>query len=201
MSVAFWDKIAHKYAARPVDDIPAYEATLAAVAERLSATDRLIEFGCGTGSTAIRLAPSVAEMVATDISPGMIQIAKGKDAPGNLSFRVADPAQSQPDGPFDAACAFNLLHLTPDLPSAIRAMMAQVKPGGLLITKTPCIGEMSPVFRVILPLMRLVGKAPAANFFDRRILEQGFRGAGCEILEHGHFGSADRTRYIVARKI
>ena len=76
----FWDKIAPKYAKKPVADPAAYEAKLDRVRALLRAEDRVLEIGCGTGSTALTLAPNVAEITATDISGGMIAIAEDKHA-------------------------------------------------------------------------------------------------------------------------
>ena len=64
----FWDKIAPRYAKKPVADPAAYEEKLARVRALLRAEDRVLEIGCGTGSTALRLASRVAEITATDIS-------------------------------------------------------------------------------------------------------------------------------------
>ena len=78
----FWDRMAPKYAKSPIKDPLAYSDKLNAVETLLKPTDTVLELGCGTGSTAISLARSVAEYTATDISPAMIGIAeeKGKAA-------------------------------------------------------------------------------------------------------------------------
>ena len=64
----FWDRIAPKYAKSPVRDQQAYEATLARTRSYLGAEDKVLELGCGTGSTALILADAVAEYTATDLS-------------------------------------------------------------------------------------------------------------------------------------
>lgn len=112
----FWNRIAERYAARPLRNVAAYDAMLADVATRLQPTDRVLEIGCGTGGTAIRLAPVVAHWTATDFSAEMIRIAKTKPAGSNVSFLVADVAQAFDGGPYDAICAFNILHLVSDCP-------------------------------------------------------------------------------------
>ena len=58
---AFWDKIAQKYATKRVADPAAYEAKLTRVRALLRAEDRVLEIGCGTGSTALTLARSARE--------------------------------------------------------------------------------------------------------------------------------------------
>lgn len=44
----FWDRIARKYAADPIADMPGYEATLRRVQGLLSAEMNVLEIGCGS---------------------------------------------------------------------------------------------------------------------------------------------------------
>lgn len=62
----FWARLAKKYAAAPIEDMVGYEATLKAVSERLSVDHDVLEIGCGTGTTALRLAHMVRNYLATD---------------------------------------------------------------------------------------------------------------------------------------
>ena len=64
--IAFWDKIAERYAARPIDNPDAYEATLERVRHWLHPDWHVLELGCGTGTTALKLAGSAAQITATD---------------------------------------------------------------------------------------------------------------------------------------
>lgn len=75
---AFWDKLADKYARKPVKDMENYNRTLEYTRKHLSATDEILEVGCGTGTTALHLAPSVKQITARDLSSRMIEIAKEK---------------------------------------------------------------------------------------------------------------------------
>ena len=113
-SMRFWDRIAKRYAARQITDVAAYEALLADVALRLNPGDRVLEIGCGTGGTAIRLASHVASYTATDFSAEMIRIARSKLAPATLHFERTDAQRAFDGAPFDAICAFNFLHLVDD---------------------------------------------------------------------------------------
>ena len=71
-SAEFWDAQATSYAKSPVRDVEAYEKTLARVRDYLHLEMDVIEIGCGTGSTALKLSNAVAHYTATDISGGMI---------------------------------------------------------------------------------------------------------------------------------
>ncbi len=135
----FWDRIAPKYAQKRINDPAAYEAKLSRVRQLLHAKGHVLEIGCGTGSTALQLAPGVAHITATDVSCGMIDIARSKLGPdhtNNVTFRQADAADLVEGHPFDAICAFSLLHLIEDVPTLLDRIRAQLKPVGLLISKT-----------------------------------------------------------------
>ncbi len=206
--IVFWDRIAPKYARRAVGNIPAYEATLDRVRSHLPPGARVLEAGCGTGTTALRLADSAASYTATDAAPAMIDIARrraaGRDRPeaGTVpEFRVAGiGADGFASGDFDAVLGFNLLHLLRDLPAAIAWAHGLLKPGGLFITKTACLADMNPAIRLIVPVLRAVGKAPYVNAFRRAELEARIREGGFEIVEARAFDKAPASWFVVARK-
>lgn len=203
----FWDRIAHKYASDPIADPAGYEATLRRVRAWLAPNQDVLEIGCGTGTTALQLAPCTRSLLATDISANMIAIARDKLAlqpvPG-LSFSVADadgPAFAQ--GAFHAVLAFNLLHLAHDLDHTLAVAVQALRPGGLLISKTPCIKEMNPfITHLALPLMRAMGRAPHVLRFSGAELQSAIEQQGMAIVSverHGTRGKDIRV-FIVARK-
>ncbi|MEC3863001.1 class I SAM-dependent methyltransferase [Mesobacterium sp. TK19101] len=197
----FWDRAAARYAKSPIRDMDAYEHTLARVSAYLRPDMRGLELGCGTGSTALRLAPKVAELTATDFSPAMIDIARGKITDQhNLDFVVADPYHA-PEGPFDVVMAFNLLHLLPNLESDLAQIHARLRPGGYLISKSVCLRDAQLWIRMIIPVLRAIGKAPYVSVFDIATLDDTIRRAGFEILETGVFPKKPPARFIVARRI
>ncbi|MDT8854725.1 class I SAM-dependent methyltransferase [Paracoccaceae bacterium Fryx2] len=196
----FWNRIARRYAARPIKDVAAYEAMLADAASRLRATDRVLEIGCGTGGTAIRLAPGVAAFTATDFSDEMVRIAAAKPAPGNLRFVVTDVGHSFDGGPFDAICAFNVLHLVGDLPDTLARIHTHLRPGGLLISKTWCFADMGLKLRLLFPVLRAFGLFPPATALSIKPFTQAVRATGFEIVDQRTFGAHGQNPYIVARR-
>lgn len=204
----FWNRIAPKYAEAPIRDLDAYRYTLERTRSYLQDSDRVLELGCGTGSTAIALAPTAGEIIATDLSEEMLKVGRERAwnaAAANVDFSCCD-VLSAPDGPFDAVMAFNLLHLVPDLEAALDAIAAKLPAGGLFISKTPCLGEARGTWKywmytVAIPLMRLAGKAPSyVDFLDIRTLEAAVQRAGFEIIETGNYPADTPGRYLVARR-
>ena len=208
-AAAFWDRMAERYARSSISDMPAYLHTLERTRSFLGANDRVLELGCGTGSTALELAGNVQEIVASDISSKMIAIAKQKAADRsvtNVRFVVADAEHEAMNGQtYDTVLALNLLHLVTDLPAALARIHGLVKPGGLFISKTICLsGEGVPfkvkLIKLVLPIARAVGFAPAVRFFTVDQMDAWVRDAGFDILEAGNFPASPPRRYLVARK-
>lgn len=202
----FWDRTARKYAQDPIKDMAGYERTIERTRHYLEGADVALELGCGTGTTALKLAPHVARLIGTDVSAEMVAIAEEKAAQANcrnVEFAVA-PLHDVPwaDGTFNVVLAFNVLHLVAERPEALARISRQLKPGGLFISKTPCLSEMNPLIRMAVPVMRAIGKAPYVEAFSAATLEGEMEGAGFTILERARHGTGrkDPRIFIVARK-
>jgi ubiquinone/menaquinone biosynthesis C-methylase UbiE len=202
----FWDRTSRKYAKAAIGDQAGYERTLDRTRALLGPDDRVLELGCGTGTTALRLAGDVQRYLATDISAEMIAIAKEKcvaDPVPGLEFRTATAeALSHEATTFDAVLGFNYLHLVRDLPGTLRRIHTLLAAEGLFISKTPCVKDMNPFIRLAVPAMRAIGKAPHVTVFRAADLTEHLRAAGFDILateSHATKGNDNRP-YIVARK-
>jgi ubiquinone/menaquinone biosynthesis C-methylase UbiE len=199
----FWDRIAPSYAKKPVPDEGAYQRTLERVRSYLDPKQLVLEVGCGTGSTALQLAPHAAQIVASDLSPGMIRIAREKArAAGvhNVTFMPGTLDELEAAQRFDVVMAFNVFHLMPDIPAALRRMHALLAPGGLLISKTPCIGEMNFLVRLAIPVMQAFNRAPFVNFVKTQTLRESVSDAGFSTLETGFYPEKSHSLFVVARK-
>ena len=201
-TAAFWNKRADKYSRQPVKDMENYRRTLDCTRKHLTAGDLALEVGCGTGTTALHLAPSVKQLTATDISSRMIEIAREKAAAQGVNNVRCEPAtlfdKDLNPGPYDVVLAFNLLHLLEDLPGSLRRISELVRPGGLFISKTFCLGEKSGLWRIPLAIARTLGLVPHVNVLKITELEEMISGTGFEIVETGLHPSP--SRFIVARK-
>lgn len=99
-------------------EIPDQSAAHAALVEALAPQpgERLLDFGCGTGVIAQRLAPLVGAkgaVVGVDVSRAMLDFARSCGGPAQLSYQQSDGAViPAPDGSFDGgAMARTLLHV------------------------------------------------------------------------------------------
>lgn len=208
----FWDKAARKYAAAAIDDEAGFERTLARSRALISSRSRVLELGCGTGTVALRLADCAESYLATDISAGMLAIAQEKlDAARQsgfnaaLAFRQATVDTLAPEGAhYDVVVGFNYLHLAGSLPDVLSDIRSMLAPGGLFISKTPCLAEMNPLIRLAIPVMRFFGKAPdVVTACSPASLVQDIAAAGFDILENERHDTKKTNfrPFIVARAL
>lgn len=201
-SATFWDGIAAKYIAAPMRNTAAYEEWLAEVKAELKETDSVLELGCGSGNTALRLAPLVAQYTATDFAANMV--AHGTSAAAeagieNLTFRQTNPENSDMGGPYDAVLAFNLLHLFEDRPAALANIYEHTKPGRLFISKTMALGKLWPL-KLPLAIGKALGKAPHLDFLSERALDKAITDAGFEIVTARNIPARSMNRLIIAQR-
>lgn len=200
----FWDNIAEKYARSPIKDMATYEHTMDRTRSYLKEDDQVLEIGCGTGTTALLLAPEVKHITATDLSSGMLKVGERRQAKQNVSnvdfVRTSVTGDALVGKSFDTVLAFNLIHLMSDPEEALKEVHELLKPGGFFISKTPCLGDMTRLLRPVIYIMQKIGKAPYVSYLTREQLEALFSGAGFEIVEAEDHPVGKASRFIVARK-
>jgi SAM-dependent methyltransferase len=133
------------------------DARLPAVAAVVEARPRrVLEVGCGWGELAELLARETgAGVVATDLSPRMVELARER----GVHAQVAD-VQALPfaDGSFDVAVAAWMLYHVPDLDRAVSELARVLRPGGRLVALTNSAFHLQE-------LRDLVGSGPSPSTF------------------------------------
>ena len=200
----FWDKIAERYSKRPIADEAAYQKKLQVTREYFRSDMEVLEFGCGTGSTAIDHAPYVKHIQAIDISSKMIEIAQGKaDANNieNVTFRRSTIDElSMNDQTLDAVLGLSILHLLDNKEKVISRVHKILKPGGIFVTSTACIGDAMKFFKIVASIGKFLGLMPLVKVFTTRELEDSFTDAGFEIDYQWQSGK-NKAVFIVAKKV
>lgn len=201
----FWDNVAPRYSKKPVSDEASYQKKLKITQEYFRPDMEVLELGCGTGSTAMVHAPFVKHIHAVDISARMLEIAKGKvETAGidNITFECAAIDDfTAADESLDAVLALSLLHLVTDKEAAMASIHRMLKPGGLFVSSTVCLGEnMMRYIRFINPLGRALGLMPMVKVFTAKEMEDSVTAAGFEI-ERLWLPPDGITAFIVARKV
>ena len=134
----FWNRYARLYDVETnLFSRSAYEQMHEMMLSTLTTDMDVLEVATGTGIIARHIAGGVKHVTATDFSAGMINVARKKHVPDNVSFSVEDAtALSFPDSSFDAAIISNALHIMPDPARALSEIRRVLKPDGLLIAPT-----------------------------------------------------------------
>lgn len=99
-------------------------------------TDVVLDIATGGGHTALKFAPHVNRVVATDITPAMLEAAQAFISPqaDNVSFELAD-AQDLPfgDATFDIVTCRIAAHHFPDAYEFVLEAARVLRPGGRLV--------------------------------------------------------------------
>lgn len=203
--IRFWNLMARGYARRPVKDNDAYQYKLAVTASYLTPKDRLLELGCGTGTTALIHAPRVSRIDAIDFSSEMIAIARNKAKLQNIEnvhFEISsieDWLIPESNSGYDAILGLSILHLVADLNATLDRVFMRLRPGGYFFSSTVCLGEMSGLTRYALPVLGAIGLLPKILPLTSTALSEQLRTHGFDI-EHVWRPENGIAVFIVARR-
>ncbi|OFX79202.1 MAG: hypothetical protein A2X12_01995 [Bacteroidetes bacterium GWE2_29_8] len=169
----FWDRIASKFDRIEKNDI-SYNIFIEKARAFLKADDTILDFGCGTGLICNEIAENVGIIHAIDISTKMIEISKNKALLrkiNNIDFeRTTIFDEKFKLGSFDAIIAFNIFHLLEEPQKYFQRINQILKPGGLIISSTPCMSEAN-LLNSVLKLFSFIGLTPKLNSFTSSEME------------------------------
>jgi len=203
----FWDFLAAGYDREPDD--PSKRKDLETILKYLNPGDVVLDFACGTGTLSIELASQVKEIHAIDISSRMIAAASKKSSERkvvNIRFlhtTIFD--ETFTNAAFDVVMAFNILHLLDDTRQVLQRINHLLKPGGVFISSTPCLGEKQPLANNILfPLFLLpskLGIIPPIKVFTVNELETLIFNENFQSTETNLFYDEAPSCFVIARKM
>ena len=200
----FWNLIARRYAKSAIADQETYQKKLAITREYLTPESKVLELGCGTGSTALLHAPFVNHILATDVAANMITIAQERLREtdiDNVSFELADTdsLQAEPSS-FDVILGLNILHLLDDVETTLGNIHRLLRPEGVFISSTACLAGKYRAVRAIGGVFRVLGLFPTLKAFSENQLIEAHRRAGFNI-EVQWQPDGSEVVFLVARKI
>ena len=141
----------------------------------------VLELGCGTGYFTQELARSGADVVAIDVSPELLEIARSNCSAPNVRYQIENAyALSYPEAVFDSVVGSSVLHHL-EIAAAIRNIYRALKPGGTIYFTEPNMLNPQIAIQKNVPLIKQkLGDSPDETAFFRwplrRLLEQtGYR--------------------------
>jgi 2-polyprenyl-3-methyl-5-hydroxy-6-metoxy-1,4-benzoquinol methylase len=203
-SEKFWDKRAIEYDKSEKKWEETYNKALENTKRYLKKSDIVLDFGCGSGILALRLARYVKEIHALDISSKMIeaaeQRAKGNNVE-NIHFAQATIFDERyKKESFDVVLAFNILHLLEDSPKAVLRIYEILKSGGLFISETACLGEAKSFISFIISIVSKLRIVPDVTKLKFSEIEDMITEGGFQIIETEVLGEGVSTYFVVAKK-
>jgi SAM-dependent methyltransferase len=179
-----------------------YAADLAARAAALGPA-RILETAAGTGivTAAIAAALPEAEIVATDLNPEMLEVARRKLESALVTFAPADAqALPFPDGEFDlVVCQFGAMFF-PDRIAAYREARRVLRPGGTFLfnvwdrlDSNPASKTVSDAVAELFPddPPSFIGRVPF-GYHDKAAIEADLRAAGFTAVDAQTVGKRSR---------
>ena len=201
----FWNLIAAKYAASPITDIEAYEKKIEKLKSCLSADYHVLDIGCGTGTQCSGLSGNVKQVTGIDISGKLLVIAEQRKAERkieNVEFIQTTVFDERfKPGSFDVVMAFYVLHFFEDIDEVIRHIYGLLKPDGLFISETACMGEKGKIMGEVVRLAGKLGILPLINLLTTRQIEQTLEQAGFSIVDKTRFSESNGEYTLIAKKL
>jgi SAM-dependent methyltransferase len=136
-----------------------------------------LELGCGTGHFTRELARSGADIVAIDVSPELLEIAKDNCSAPHVSYQIENAYElSYPDAIFDSVVGSSVLHHL-EIKDALHEIYRVLKPGGSMhFTEPNMLNPQIAIQKNIPWIKRKLGDSPDETAFFRwplrRLLEQ-----------------------------
>jgi len=201
----FWNLISSKYAASPISDKPAYEIKITKIKTYLTPEMSVLDIGCATGTQCGDIANNVKQVTGIDISSKLLAIAEQRMAERNLDniefiqSSVFDEA-FQP-GSFDVVMAFFVLHFFEDIDAVFKRVHELLKPGGIFISETACLGNKNKLMGGLLRFAGHLGFLPKINLLTTQQLEQSLKRTGFSITEKARFSKRSDAEFtLIAKK-
>ena len=178
----FWNKLADRYSRRPIADEAAYERKLEITRQYFQPDMDVLELGCGTGHLTMELVRRY------HADGGVFEVSVSQHPADRFNYAS-----------LDVVMAHNVLHLLDDREEAIAEVHQMLKPGGVFVSSTACVGDMMLPLRLIVPVGRFLRLFPLVRVFSVARLKDSFEKAGFEI-DYEWQPKKNAAVFIVCRK-
>ncbi len=204
-SEKFWDRSAKEYEHKKIDWEKIYNKAVENTKKHLKSSDVVLDYACGAGVITAQIADYVKEIHANDISSKMIDVAQRIEYERkieNINFlktTIFDDRYKEES--IDVITAFNILHLLEDSNEVIQRINELLKPGGLFISETACMGEKKSLLGTFLSLLGKLRIIPYLNPLKFSELEDLLTEGNFQIIETEDLQQKQTNYFIVAKKL
>lgn len=124
---------------------------------------KILELGCGAGEASVYLAKKGADVTATDISGGMLDVVQNVAKKHGVNVRTVKCNSHQmpfADGSFDVVYAANVLHHV-NIKDTLQEVRRVLKPGGIFVSWDPLAhNPLINIYRKMASGVRTVDEHP-----------------------------------------
>ncbi len=200
-SSKFWDRMAKNYDSGT-------DKTMGKILEitkkHIQPNDVVLDYGCATGAYSLNFSGIANKIHGIDLSAKMIKIAQEKaikQNADNINFTHTTIFDEElKKGSFDVVLGLNILHLVDDIDLVINRISKLLKPGGLFVSATVCIGNKKSVLSRSLYFLNKIGLVPDIKMFSTSQLEGKITAENFQITETTEVSQNPVNQYIVAKK-
>lgn len=200
---ASWDGFAPRYGRLVRLFDRSYPRIRELLREDLAGRRRVLEVAAGTGQFTFALAELAEDLLATDVSPGMVA-----QLQEHLRERGLDPVRAEvmsayelalPDGSLDAILCANALHVMEEPRRALAEFQRVLAPGGRLVVPTFCHGVDLPR-RLLSRFIGRVSSFVAHSRFSPESLSERVADAGFQVRSVTVLPGLFPIAYLVAER-
>jgi len=192
------------YAASPIADRVAYATKIEKIKTFLTSESVVLDIGCATGTQCDDLAGEVKHVTGIDISRKLLAVAEKRKTERGLS-NVEFTQTTLLDAPFepesfDIVMAFYVLHFCEDIDAVFKRIYQLLKPGGIFISETACLGDKSKLAGMFIRSAGALGILPKINLLTTEKLEQALNQAGFTLVDKVRFSQKNVEYTLFAKK-
>ncbi len=204
-SEKFWDRISNTYAKQSISDVGTYQFKHEKIKNILKPDDTVFDYGCGTASMSIELSGYVREIHAIDISSKMLEIAAQRIDEKNIkNIKISKSTISDFDfapGSYDVVLAVNIFHFIDEVDGDLNRIHQMLKPDGVLVTETPCMGEQKNFLNKLMYYLGVIGLIPKLNMLTFEVFEDLISESGFSIIYKKNLSNTPRDYFVIAKKL
>ena len=163
-----YDKVVNKFFPK------IYETIIVNLVQDVGQSEKVLEVATGTGILSIKLSDHVSHIIAIDIAPEMLNVAKEKSVrmqKNNIDFEIGDICNLKfDDKGFDTVVASNVLHLLFKPELALQEIRRVLRDTGKIIAPTFCHGA-NLRSKILSRLLALLGQKTKSRWSQKSFKE------------------------------
>ena len=119
----------------------------------------------------------------------------------NVQFMQAEITDPQLEGEsFDVILAYNILHLVEDPPRVVEKIKELLKPGGVFISVTPCLGAVGSLLSALIKLLSFLRIVPGVHSFKPNDVETLISNTRFDLIETQTLSGSTSNIFLAGRR-